>query len=511
MLASLLGSFARLRPLISAAGVAALCSPVFAEIDDTTFDRYVTALSQTIDSTPTRADLVVLSALRALEDPALTPLFSQLVSADAPALRLQGILGLAELSTPRQLDLVLMASAESPADRALILGQGLEAGLVGAEQLNVILRWPQLDPKIELAVLAQLIGRGERVDNSRIDRLARSESMDVRLGGELLRMALSDDPGPIMQTIEAELEGIEESDRRRHVAILLDLIDGHELVGASVFLEWSAEIAADEPPILASVQAVWLRLSPETAAPAWQSAFRGADSIATKFRLAIAALRGLPSTPPEVFETIAGESDPALSVIGAAGGSVSRGAPDLESLVALASTNYEPAIAWMLETAKDWPASTARELLLAMILRAESRTGSRSPLALQTVIAIVRLAEIDGESLRPVLDRALAREDQPMISSILAGLLSGGHGPIWDVDSPPTWPNRQTRALALLCSALSGSELSAEESDTLARIPLGWGDLTVEHRMQATWLAATREGRGAELLARSLSRAAQGN
>ncbi len=102
----------------------------------------------------------MLQALRHRRDPDLRPLFDRLSHAGHPALRLHGLLGLAETADPPGLALPTLVDVQPDGARSELIGAGLDAGLIDDDTALRLMAWPALDPSVKLLLATHLTAVG---------------------------------------------------------------------------------------------------------------------------------------------------------------------------------------------------------------------------------------------------------------------------------------------------------------------------------------------------------------
>src|SRR5690606_27516890 len=95
----------------------------------------------------------------------------------ASALRRHGILGLAELSEPSRVDLLLVKTVSDREERAALLGEAVDLDLITVDDLREVSRWPDLRPLVRARTLGQLVGAGQRVESFRLRELLGEDSI----------------------------------------------------------------------------------------------------------------------------------------------------------------------------------------------------------------------------------------------------------------------------------------------------------------------------------------------
>ena len=87
-----------------------------------------------------------LAALRQLRDPELRPLLERLRSGERWTLRVDGVLGLAEIAPERRINLTFIEQLPGERDREAAIGAAVGLGLADVAQLRAMLEWVDLSP-----------------------------------------------------------------------------------------------------------------------------------------------------------------------------------------------------------------------------------------------------------------------------------------------------------------------------------------------------------------------------
>ncbi|RLS24366.1 MAG: hypothetical protein DWH74_02990, partial [Planctomycetota bacterium] len=104
-----------------------------------TLDRYQTVLRTLMEGVRSDKDgtqHAALAALRQLRDPALGPLFERLINSEDWSLRVDCVLGLAELSASGKVDIARVEQLPGEADREAAINAVIALKLVDSAQVN---------------------------------------------------------------------------------------------------------------------------------------------------------------------------------------------------------------------------------------------------------------------------------------------------------------------------------------------------------------------------------------
>lgn len=434
-----------------------------------------------------------LGALRQLRDPALGEVFDAAAEGSNATLRVHGVLGLAELRSPPGLDLDRLTTIEDAREQAAILLHAAEHDLLSETVIAALLLADDLEPRIEVALRAQLVARGLDADRARLERLGAHPLPDVRFGALLLAGCI-DPRGMGFDQLESALLDLEDEQRRGLTNYLLDFISTHGLEPVEPFLEFALFEFAEDPPRHAKILESLLERGAPGAESQWLDAYDLSLAAAERIGLAIAALNTAEVIGPAPFERMREAETELVVAIGRAGHGVAIGAAAHGDFVALVESGSPVVSGWAIEHA-DLLGAGARDFLLEPIRASASRLSTRAPVSREATLSCRRLAEIDVAALGEPLTDALERGDAGLARAIVLALLEAGAEPIWAIEPHPAWPTEQVGALGVLCRARSlvargaVDALGASAAAALAGAGAGGSQLSEAHRVQAAWLA----------------------
>jgi len=492
----------------------------------------------------------LLQGMRELGDARLRPFFAELAQKKRWDLRAQGILGLAELSPERRINVLMVRELETPAQQAMLLGEALNENLLGIDQVREVLSWPDLDPTLEVLLRARLLRSGEKQDVARLRALSGAENPVTGLLALLvLEQAESEESrqatgsGQIFQ----RLQELPEAERSGALMVLLEHARRERLTRSAApgaFIDQVLAQSATDANLNAQALRTLLALEPTRGSASWVEAWGRTSSLAARLRLALVALDAVAYADPSVYATLSEKDDqPLLTSMGRAGRAVgarlrSREADSGEAvaaLVDLCSANYPPATAWALDACETLDGECAVVAAAAFVEafglnRPGGRNAAAGEVVMEAAAQLARLAsrpsEADASSesahdyaaarrLTALLHQAAESQDEFLCRAMLLGLLRGGTRSLWGPSSgvigpgspSPAWPGRGSAALATVYEARVDPTFEQDPGRRalLKEIALGWGSLPDVHRTQAAWLSLCLDGQDRQALARVLS------
>ena len=478
-------------------------------------------LRQAVTVAPDGRHHRLLRALRFLEDPELQPLFARLREDNHAALRVHGLLGAAELATPRGLTPEDLIDLERDDQRAEVIGAALDGGLLGDETLDALLAWPGLPPQIKLLLATPRVAAGQ-VEPGSPAHAAMLAALEEGAGhaapgqrglAALLLHQIGDARGT---RALIELNNSDAPTRDPVRATLLETARAHHLTRAST---WAFSVAS-EPGLPPRLEALALSVAAAfgdvRAHRRWAehyAAARDADPTADRSRLALAALDFAVAAAPETFTDLATDPDPFVATAGVAGQALAAdGTTDpptdalLAALTALRATNNPQAHAWLARYAADEATPVATAVAVAQDLITGYRRGRergrtrRLQAVLDATETLLRRSPDAAALLAAALRRPEADDDIAWTQAVLLGVIHIPGAPADTVSTRlPAFQDPDCRALAMLLRLRADANPVAGDQATLGRVLGGRTGLDDELRVQAAW-GYLKRTRGANAL-----------
>jgi len=474
-------------------------APARAESEDPTYDAAVRLLEASVSVRRDGRHNALLRALRHLQDPTLRPLFAALAEAEHPALKVHGLLGLAEVSEPRRLDLASVASIEAPAVQAELLGAALDSDLIADADARTLLGWADLDVGVKMLIATRMIEAGtfdpafEPVlqEAAKTDNLARASLASLLL--------LETGEASALASLHA-LHASQDPTAPRVKIMLLETAMRHELRSIA---PWAYAVATDsdaDPSIRTLAMRVAMRFGQRQAVGMWGQRFAEEKDLAERTRLTLIGLHLAPWLDAGLFEPMIADDEPFIQQAGRTAAAIARDESNLEEqVIALLQTYHPLAAQWALSYAQQIAdEEDAQQILLGLILLYEHgpQRGREQRLA-DAVEATRALHDLTPEAARQFLRPVVVspNTDNRLVQAILlglvraddadAGLVLEGHGDFAD----PT-----TNQLALLLRLRSGQALTPTQRRDVSVLVRGGGGLQDQLRIQAGWQTLVRSG-----------------
>ncbi len=454
----------------------------------------------------------LLRALRFLEDPSLAPLFRTLRENEHAALRVHGLLGTAELASPRGVTTENLVDLERDDQRAEVIGAALDGGLLLNQTLDELLAWPGLADEIKLLLATERVAQGRVVEGSSAHAAmvaalgapgpTRADAAGLGRRGlaALLLHQIGDARGTrgLIALNNAQVPG-----RDPVRAVLLETAREHGLSRAGT---WAYSIAS-EPGLPPRLQALALEVAAgfgdARAHRRWgQQVLDTHDNLSRRTRLALSGLRFAAAAEPGVFNLLGVDKDPFVSTVGRAARALAVAAADgLEgqepgtalrtALAELHATDHPLAHAWLAEFAADPATDRANAVATARQLVTEFRPGFATGRTrrLQAVLgAVETLLQRDPAAAVEEIPAVLVKADPAWTQAVLLGLIRSRTPTAAAIARDLKVPaDPEAKALALVLRLRSGGPVGPLLRTTLTRVLRGTTALDDELRVQAAW------------------------
>jgi len=458
-----------------------------------------------------------LASLRSMRDPALAPLLARLATSERAVLRVQGVLGLAELRSPPEVDLLMVRRAGDVREQLAVLGEALRGGMIRPEQLEDVARWPGVDDTLAVLVLGQVRRAGGLVEP---DELQRRLSSPNRAAAVLAAVELVQQGGggPALRVLD-EVMALPPGTRAAALVRVLDYIGQERLERLAPFVERVLTEARDDPGVRQRALAALVAIAPGSAAAEWSASYAAGDA-AERARLGLMALSaGVTSgqgVGAEYLAALRAATDPLVAQMARAGaaatamlrrgGEGEAGGPDAGPVVGLVELDVPAATLWALELARKAGPPHATPIRAAVIGRAALAVAGSAPVEpwrLELAMRAAReLALDDPQALAGRLRAAGEAGDEPLLTALLAGVLESGVSPPASFTEACRGRGGLPAALCELVQARGRGEAGLTDPEGLARIALSGPAAPDVVRVQAAWLALKARGRTQAALAR---------
>ena len=424
-----------------------------------------------------------------MKDPTLAPLFQGLIAEEHPALKVHGLLGMAQIDPDGMVDLTRIVSLDNRVTQSQALSAALDSKLLSSDQAQQLLDSPGIDEGVKVVLAIRLIGEPEF---KHVDLLEQASQSEILARNSLAALALlqlgHEDALGKLQALNQSTDP--QRDNIRLMLLRTALKCEYDRAGP-----WAAEISV-EPAIVPRLNLlaihVALRFGATGAEQIWQREFDATIDSAQRARLALLALHLSSYVKSEIFEVLLRTEDPLLKQVGLAGKAVRSGDRPVEAVVQLIQMQNPPVNQWALAYARNADPDQSVRILLALILSVEQELKGNAGTLLNNVAqATQTLFDLEPERatqlLRPKLTDPAA--DPHLIQAILSGLIQAKEADPWRVVDgllPLAHPNANNLAVLLL--ARHGQSLDQQQLEDLRVVVRGGGGLPNGMRVQAAWI-----------------------
>lgn len=432
---------------------------------------------------------VAMKALRHLRDPELRPFLLRWTKTNHPAMRINGILGLAELD-PNGLTLEQIAAVEDPAVQSQIITAAMDDGLISLEETKKLLTWQDINDGVKLVVIL----RQDRPTRAAYIDLIRNGAQSDLMGRRgMSGLMLADLGDPMGAKVLEEINNASNVDRELVQEQMLTVLANVDLKDTSNWALSVAKNAKDDPRLELMALREALRQGSDAAREYWYERFRSSTEPADRTRLGIIALESAGRQPGKLFDPLITSDDPLLAQMGRAGAAVSNQQPDTaEQLVRLIELDHSIANAWALKYVSTKAAAQVRNVvLLALILTAEQGDPRGMQRRLDLAVAAAQeMVEADPIAAKQMLQPIIQdRKTDPMVlQALLYGVLRANGQNIYQVvDGMQPIRNADGRNLILLLKARDPKRMNDRDIRNLGFVVQGAGTMPPTFRLQAAW------------------------
>lgn len=436
-------------------------------------------------------------ALRQLRDPSLRGFFERMTKSDDWSLRVDAVLGLAELAQSARIDLELVEGLPGESDRESAISAAISLELLDAERVKTLLSWDDLPPMAKALLAAELRKLGGTPDAALLVKLAQSRSPEVAGLAAAIELDVGA-PGAqaAADAVLVTLGTLPPRARSSAAAQIAEACSINRLRGAAAFIGTLSNLAEIAPDARMRVLGSLLVLSPETAYPLFAAAVERDRSQLSLVRHA-AVLLASGARAPEAEWNRLRNGDALLEGIAEAGAMLARG-DDMSAYRKLVALNHRITLIAALEGARRIGPSAERALGIEALTLLRDSSRNLGPLLDPALRALARLAATAPGELRPALEESISAEspNRELQEAILMSLLGSGTAEAAEVAGLAR--GRATRlgeAFICLAHARTSAKLEQGDIDFLATIAGGGASVDPTLRTQAAWLWTRHAGR----------------
>ncbi len=503
---------ARLASACIAAALCATATDAAPQYERTApYDAAVSHMRKAIEPVGSGQHHALLISLRSLRDPQLRGLFESLTSSSDFTSRVDGMLGLAELSPETGVDPVLLSRFSSREDRSAAIRSAIGLKLVSTQAATELLKIDDLTGLDRAALAGELFRLGTPIDPALLKDALNDPSDEVAGLGAMLMLQSGDRTAwsRFVDRLMARDEGV----RNAVVGELGKAALAYQLKAAVPALLALVSRDGFRVPTRMVINGAALSLDREAGIAAWREIIASDRSQPTLVRAGLQMLAHEGTVPEPVIVMLRNDDelveDIVSAIIACSGTDADAAAASLDRLVA---SGNRQAVEWAMRRASTLPPAAASRVLTS-VFRAGTGTEATPALRAMALDAAGRLAKADPSAVVTLLRESAgsggvqellllgmvsAVSDQPLNAQDPA-LVDQAAAAAAVVQGAST---RRAESLALLLLARTAQgPLDAETLRALGTVAAGGGDLDPTLQVQAAWLFVRHSGRGEQALA----------
>lgn len=427
-------------------------------------------------------------ALRELRDPTLRPLFERMLRSDDWSMRVDSLLGLAELSPDGLVDVDALMALPGEDDREEALRASILLKMLDRARAERLIASDDLPTPLRTMLATEVKRLGGTPDPALLGRLAQSRTPEISgVATALLVDAQAPDSEALVTALRTMLGSLPPRSRASAVAQIAEASVASDARRAAPLV--AELIALPDVGGDARMRALGslLVLAPETAYPVFAASVDADRSQPSLVRHALVLVTSGARAPKDEWARLR-NGDPLLETL-ADSGVLLASSSDLEAYEKIIALGHRTSLLAALEGARRLGDSSERALGTAC-LRAVSKDGrGLGPLLEPCVRAIARLAAIAPEELRTPL--ANASENREIQDVLLLALMGAGTPEAASVaTSAQGKASRLGEALIVVLRARTSDAIRPDELQLLATVAGGGSGADPAIRTQAAWLWA---------------------
>jgi len=450
------------------------------------YDSAVRVLREGIQSRNDGLQHSAMVALRELRDPTTRTLLEKLLRCDDWSLRVDSVLGLAEIDSARKIDPALIAALPREADRELAISAVLALELADQDRIKTMLGWDDVGAGQRVLLAGELRRLGGEPDRAELVKLLDSKTPEV--AGLALAILLdlgAPEAGAATERVRAMIADLPPRIRSAAVAQIADAASIDGLKGSAPFVASLLALPDLAGDARARALGSLLVLDAEAGYPVLAKAVDADRSQVSLMRHSAILLASGARAPASEWNRLR-NGDSLIETIADAGVLLAA-SDDAAAYRKLVGLKHRITLRAALEGARRLGSSADRALGLECLQLFESDQRSLGPLLEPVMRALARLAVVAPEELRPALERAASRSDaQEPLLLVLAAAGTPESAKVAMTASGKT--SRLGEALITVVRARTSAEVTPDELEVLGNIAGGAVPIDPAVRVQASWL-----------------------
>jgi len=450
------------------------------------YESSVRILREGVQSKNDGLQHAAMVALRELRDPAIGALLQKLIRGDDWSLRVDSVLGLAEIAPARKVDPELIAALPREADRELAISAVLALELADADRVRAMMAWDELGASQRVLLAGELRRLGGEPDRAELLKLLDSKTPEV--AGLALAILLdlgAPEAEAAAERVRALVADLPPRSRSAAVAQIADACSIDGLKGAAPFVASLLSLPELAGDAKSRALGALLVLDAETGYPVLAKAVEADRSQVALMRHAAILLASGARAPAGEWNRMR-NGDVLIETIADAGALLAA-SDDAAAYRKLVGLKHRITLRAALEGARRLGSSADRELGLECLKLFEAEQRTLGPLLEPVMRALARLAVVAPEELRPALERAASTpETQEPLLLVLAAAGTPNAAAVAATAQGKT--SRLGEAFITVVKARTGEHVTPEELQILGNIAGGAVSIDPAVRVQAAWL-----------------------
>jgi hypothetical protein len=465
--------------LVSTAPVSAQYGPV------DPYDSAMRALRDSIGSSNDAEQHAGMVSLRELRDAQLKPLLQKFLHSDDWSLRVDSVLGLAELDVSGKIDTNLVGSLPAEGDQETAVATAVGLGMLDADRINAMLAWDDLPSPQKLLLACALRKLGGTPDVALVTKLTESRTPEVAVLATALLLDLGSADPAAADRARATLSALPPKTRAAIVAQSAEGSSANNLKGAAPFIASLIELpdVADDARLRALGSL--LVLAPEVAYPVLAARLERDRSQTSLMRFAAVLLASGVRAPKTEWDRLR-NGDALIEALADAGTAIGE-SRDQDAYAQLLALKHRVALRAATEGSLRLGDSAERALGLAAAKYLVEERRAAAPLIESLTRAIARLAQVAPTELAALL--ASVEDDRALQETFILALASAGTREAAEVAAAARGKSsRSGEAMIAVLGARHVDNASEDVLRELATVAGGGTGVSPVIRTQAAWL-----------------------
>ncbi|MEY2795265.1 MAG: hypothetical protein RIR10_981 [Planctomycetota bacterium] len=365
------------------------------------YDSATRALRDSIGSSNDAEQHAGMVSLRELRDAQLKPLLEKLLKSDDWSLRVDSVLGLAELDVSGKIDTNLVGALPGEGDRETAVAAAVGLGMLDADRINAMLTWDDLPSPQKLLLACALRKVGGTPDVALVTKLTESRTPEVAVLATALLLDLGSADPAAADRARATLSALPPKTRAAIVAQSAEGSSANNLKGAAPFIASLIELpdVADDARLRAIGSL--LVLAPDVAYPVLAARLERDRSQTSLMRHAAVLLASGVRAPKAEWDRLR-NGDALIEALADAGTAIGENR-DQDAYAQLLALKHRVALRAATEGSLRLGDSAERALGLAAAKYLIEERRAAAPLIESLTRAIARLAQVAPTELTALL------------------------------------------------------------------------------------------------------------